>query len=353
MSDAAPALLYGVNWWSRANAILMADEPVEAAKHADDVLRAAASGRPVMVWASRMPPGLVEAAARGGARLTRIEDGFVRSPGLGAHFAPAYSLIFDDAGVYYDPTRASGLERLLATHVFDGALLDRAAALRQRLVAGAVSKYAVGRGPRPESPPGRARVLVVGQVADDASVRLGGGGVAGNLDLLERARAASPSAWIAYKPHPDVLRAGRKGHVSASDLSRVADAVWPDVAIADALDWAETVHVISSLAGFEALLRQKSVVVHGAPFYQGWGLTEDLGPTPARRGRALPLDALVAATLILYPRYLDPFERRPVEIEDLLARIEGGWTDPLVGRPRWHRAAAVVKATLGPFRRWI
>ena len=62
---------------------------------------------------------------------------------------------------------------------------------------------------------------------------------------------------------------------------------------------------MTSLAGFEALLRGKPVTTYGQPFYAGWGLTEDLCPVP-RRTRRRSLDELVAGALILYPRYLDP-----------------------------------------------
>jgi capsular polysaccharide export protein len=65
------------------------------------------------------------------------------------------------------------------------------------------------------------------------------------------------------------------------------------------------VHVLTSLTGFEALLREREVIVHGQPFYSGWGLTLDLAPPP-RRGRHLTLDELVAGALLLYPRYVDP-----------------------------------------------
>lgn len=331
----------------------MAGRPLVFTGDMETLKAAVGDGRDVYVWASREPAGLADAAAAGGGRIVRIEDGFVRSPGLGALFSPAYSLIFDPVGIYYDATRPSGLERLLAGRHFDAGVLARAAALRRRLVAGAVSKYAVGRGGAPASPAARDRVLVVGQVEDDASIRLGGADVRTNLALLERARAEHPAAWIAYKPHPDVLRAGRPGHVEAVRARPLADAIWPDIPIADALDWAEAVHTISSLAGFEALLRGKAAYVHGRPFYAGWGLTLDAAAQPERRSRKLPLDALVAATLLLYPRYLDPFSEEPVEAEALVDRLEAGWTDPLVGRPLWHRAAAAAKRRFGPLRRWV
>ena len=64
---------------------------------------------------------------------------------------------------------------------------------------------------------------------------------------------------------------------------------------------------MTSLTGFDALLRGKRVVVYGRPFYSGWGLTEDKGEAfPAgRRERALSLDELVAGALLHYPLYYD------------------------------------------------
>jgi len=84
---------------------------------------------------------------------------------------------------------------------------------------------------------------------------------------------------------------------------------------------ADELHVNSSLAGFEALLRGKPVTVHGVPFYAGWGLTTDRGPVPARRTVRRTLDELVAAAYLLYPRYLDPETGLPCPAEVLVQRL--------------------------------
>lgn len=351
-----PPLVFGVKWWNRPNLAAMWGKPVDFASSDTAFLAAIGAGRAAMAWASRAPVdgGAVD---ENDVPFWRIEDGFIRSPGLGAHFSPAYSLIFDDIGIYYDATRPSRLETMLEFEDFDTALLDRARKLRQRLIALAVSKYAVGQAGAPDTalasldtPANRDRILVVGQVEDDASIRLGGADIRTNLALIQQARETHPAAWIAYKPHPDVTQAGRPGFVAEAEALRTVDAVWPTIGITQALDWADAVHTISSLAGFEALLRGKTVHVHGRPFYAGWGLTQDHAPMPTRRTRTVALDALVAATLILYPRYLDPITRRPCTPEQLLDRIAEGWADPLLGRPTWHRAAARIKRTLGPLR---
>jgi capsular polysaccharide export protein len=85
------------------------------------------------------------------------------------------------------------------------------------------------------------------------------------------------------------------------------------------------VHVLTSLTGFEALLRGLDVTVHGHPFYAGWGLTRDMAGPLARRTRTLALSELIAGTLILYPRYIDPVTELPCPPEILLDRFAEGW----------------------------
>jgi capsular polysaccharide export protein len=82
----------------------------------------------------------------------------------------------------------------------------------------------------------------------------------------------------------------------------------------------DEVHTLTSLAGYEALLRNRRVVVHGQPFYAGWGLTEDLAPLP-RRNRRLSLEELTAGLLLLYARYVDPVTGLPCPAEVLLDRL--------------------------------
>jgi len=84
---------------------------------------------------------------------------------------------------------------------------------------------------------------------------------------------------------------------------RLCDELVVDAPMHELLEQVDEVHVLTSLAGFEALLRGKPVRCEGLPFYAGWGLTEDARPC-ARRTRRLHLDELVAATLILYPTYV-------------------------------------------------
>lgn len=282
---------------------------------------AAKTGRSLLAWGSTPPdlPG-----------LTRIEDGFLRSRGLGADLIPPLSLVTDDRGLYFDPSRESRLETLILSPPPPGGEA-RAERLIARLAALNLSKYNLPAAPLPELPPGH-RILVPGQVEDDASIRLGAGEVRTNRALLETVRAANPDAVILYKPHPDVEAGLRPGAISEQDLATLADLTLhraDPIALIAACD---EVWTITSTLGFEALLRGTPVTTLGAPFYAGWGLTRDLGPVPQRRlrrpdGSLQPrpsLAALAHAALIAYPRYIDPVTGRPCPPEVALDRLADG-----------------------------
>ncbi|MGI4731987.1 MAG: hypothetical protein ACRYFW_09590 [Janthinobacterium lividum] len=317
----------GMAWWKRAaiRRFLWAPRaaPLRFLSGPAAIRHAARTGGAVAIWPSRVSAATLAEAARRGVELVEVEDGFVRSVGLGANLVPPQSVAVDRLGIHYDPARPSELERLIEAGDFPPALLARAAALRTRLVAGGIGKYGGAQAAVPLPPrSGRRLVLVPGQVEDDRSVLLGGGCVAGNLDLLRRVRAAEPDAAIWYRPHPDVDAGHRRGGTSDADALLHADRVVRGGGMAALLARVDAVHVLTSLTGFEALLRGRDVTCHGVPFFAGWGLTRDLAPVPARRTRRASLDELVAATLIRYPRYLDPVTFLPCPVEVLVARIE-------------------------------
>lgn len=281
---------------------------------------ALAPGDAVAVWRSRLSKP--QEAALAGWAVLEVEDGFIRSAGLGADCVPPLSIIVDAIGVHFDPKQPSGLEELLQHADLAPELVARAADLRAAIIAGGLSKYE-SAAPLALTRPGGERwhVLVPGQVEDDRAVT-SGGALASNLELLRRARAhAGPDAFVIYKPHPDVLAGHRRGLLSADDMAAYADRVETEAPMAGLIDMVDELHVNSSLAGFEALMREKKVTVHGAPFYAGWGLTTDLGAVPARRTRRRTLDELVAAALLLYPRYLDPLTNLPCPPEVLVQRL--------------------------------
>ena len=338
------AAVFGVARWKRVTADAMLWDGSGPVRYRNASAPDLPSGARALAWKSRTPPSVLAGLADSDLALGELEDGFIRSVGLGANCVPPLSLIADFTGVYFDPGGPSDLEAILERNHIPDELRGRAAALRQMLVKAAISKYGHG-GTAVSRPAGnRRRVLVTGQVEDDRSVLSGGAGTS-NLELLARARTLEGDAWIVYKPHPDVEAGHRKGHVPEPDALRYADEVQRDAPIIPLIDSVDALHVITSLAGFEALLRGTPVTTHGVPFYAGWGLTRDLAPIPPRRSSQRSLDELVAATLLLYPRYLDPVTRLPCPAEVVVRRMAAGEariTSPLIRLREWQGRAQLL-----------
>ncbi|CAG0911193.1 unnamed protein product, partial [Cyprideis torosa] len=199
--------------------------------------------------------------------------------------------------------------------------LTRAASLRQQIVTSGVSKYNVGTGSWQRPASVSSVILVPGQVEDDASIRYGAPGINRNLDLLKAVRASNPDAYVVYKPHPDVLAGLRKKGQQEELVESYCDEVVLHVPINRLLEQVDAVHVMTSLTGFEALLRGLRVVCYGQPFYAGWGLTDDIIAAP-RRQRRLSLDQLVAGALILYPTYISQMTSRYTTPEQALEELK-------------------------------
>lgn len=266
-----------------------------------------------MVWASK-------SIGKG----VNVEDGFLRSRGLGADLVPPLSLVLDFEGIYYDPTRPSALERWIHRRAV-GLRPDQTERIHRligALVQDGLSKYNLS-GDLPDLPSGH-RILVPGQVEDDASILTGSPTLQTNAGLLARARAENPDAVILWKPHPDVEAGLRQGAVETPE--KWADLVLARCDMGALLQEVDEVWTMTSLTGFEALLRNCKVVTLGAPFYAGWGLTRDLGPIPARRlhGPRPTRDALAYASLIDYPRYFDPVTGSPCTVETVVNRLKTG-----------------------------
>ena len=286
---------------------------------ATSALSAAKSdGGRLVVWAGREPEQLAEQAKAMGAALFRMEDGFLRSRGLGSDFTPALSAVLDGTGVHYDPSAPSDLETLIQRGVSEA---DRArgARLRARIVAAGLSKYNLGGAPAPDWPTDRDRILVLGQVEDDRSVLLGCETIRTNAALLTEVRRLNPDAFLIWRDHPDV-RAGNRIGVLPPDAAALADARADDLDVVACIEAADAVAVMTSLAGFEALIRGKRVLTFGRPFFAGWGLTQDALPVPRRTARP-SVDDLVAAALILHPLHVAP-NGVPCEAEDLVTALE-------------------------------
>nr|WP_282450966.1 capsular polysaccharide biosynthesis protein [Marinobacter bryozoorum] len=253
--------------------------------------------------------------------VIRVEDGFIRSVGLGADLVQPQSWVLDDVGMYYDATCPSRLEQLLCETRFSAELLDRAGALTETLARLGTTKYNTGDRSWRRPDDVEQVILVPGQVESDASIRFGSPQVRSNLALLQSVREQHPGAWVVYKPHPDVVAGLRKPGTNEADAANWCDELVTDQDMAHMLGQVDAVHTMTSLTGFEALVRGIPVTCHGQPFYSGWGLTTDVFPCP-RRQRKLQLAELVAATLILYPTYVSRRTGQFTTVEAVIAEIQ-------------------------------
>jgi len=278
---------------------------------------------PVYIWGKK-PFVEVEAYVKENkSPFYRVEDGFVRSVSLGSDLTKAYSLVVDSRGIYFDPNSESDLEVMLNEKHFDDALITRARKLQAYLREKRISKYNADREEQVALPglrEGQRVILVPGQVEDDASIQYGADGMS-NLELLKRVAEAERDAYIIFKPHPDVQAGNRKGAVKATESEKYCNICIENVTPDSLFDLVDEVHTMTSLLGFEALIRGKKVTTYGLPFYTGWGLTTDKR-TLSRRRRKRSLDELVAAALICYPRYINPLDDKPCEVEVFLEALD-------------------------------
>jgi len=253
-----------------------------------------------------------------GGRAIQLEDGFLRSFGTGEHFPPL-SLVVDDHGIYYDSTRPSALETLLAfsVDVLEGIADDvkraKALVLEHRL-----SKY--NHAPdwaSTSSARTGEKVLVIDQTAGDMSVSLGAACADSFAAMLTAAYAENPQATIYVKTHPEVT-SGRKGgyltHVQDDARTVVLRQAVNPLSLIEQMD---KVYVVTSTMGFEALLAGKPVSVFGMPWYAGWGATDDR-QVCARRTRKRTVDELFAAAYFRYTRYLNPVTHERGTIFDVI-----------------------------------
>ncbi|MDY0489359.1 capsular polysaccharide biosynthesis protein [Pasteurella multocida] len=257
---------------------------------------------------------VVEYAKQQQLPLLRMEDGFLRSVGLGSNLTPPISLVLDDVGIYFDAQSRSRLEDILQHQSFTLKDLQRAETLKKTLIEQHIGKYNVGHTHLCLTHIRQNKLLVVGQVENDTSIQYGSPHIRTNAELLCTVRKNNPQAYIIYKPHPDVVAGNRKNTDRPDDYRQYADFVVEKANILDCINQVDEVHTMTSLAGFEALLREKKVHCYGLPFYSNWGLTVD-HLSLNRRSRKLSLLELIAGVLIYYPQYIDPKTKTMIDVQ--------------------------------------
>ncbi|MEO3990174.1 capsular polysaccharide biosynthesis protein [Pseudocitrobacter cyperus] len=303
-----------------------------------------------VVWGVNGEAKFSQAAHTQNLPIWRMEDGFLRSSGLGSDLHMPLSLVLDKTGIYYDARRASDLETLLNHSALRADQRARALALQQTLVNNKLSKYNLGKGwQRPDAAAGKRLLLVPGQVENDASIATGTVDIQSNLALLRTVRERNPDAFIVYKPHPDVLAGNRPGLINAEVMAQLADCVALDADIIDCITACDELHTMTSLSGFESLMHGKTVYCYGLPFYAGWGLTHDEHACP-RRSRTLTLEDLIYQTLVVYPTYIHPHEKSLIPVEEAAAWLMEQTRPETIARKKAGRITRWVRKGVNLYR---
>lgn len=267
-------------------------------------------------WGTKLPAYARRFAQRHSISMRFVEDGFLRSFHPGALHTRPYSLAIDASAPYYDTSSTTDLRRILesAPTTQDDVAANKAEAGIALMRAAFLTKY---YSLRIESevwtpPPlgGQALVLVVGQVEDDASIRLGYKRHAheprfSNYLLVKQAVESHPGACVLYRPHPDTFHNGRKSRREA-EIARLCTMIAPTVPLHAVFPYVKHVYVGTSLVGLEAALWGIPVTTLGLPFYAA---TEKIRSLQSSRVTPMPrlgISALFQAVYLDYPKYVHP-----------------------------------------------
>ncbi|MDI1472959.1 hypothetical protein QI155_10490 [Thermodesulfovibrio sp. 1176] len=270
----------------------------------------------LLVWSVRQQYSLPQIQ---GLNVISVEDGFVRSVGLGAEHTMPISLVFDDLGIYFDSTSENRLEHILNELESTETIEQTARKIINLIRLYQINKYNLNENEW-QVKVNRKIIVVPGQVENDKSIQYGSPVVKDNLTLLKEVRRRNPDSYIVFKVHPDIYRNCRVNHTSKKQYYEYADEVVENFSTFSLIKHADEIHTMTSLFGFEALLQHKKVVCYGQPFYAGWGLTEDIYPVERRKNH-LTLEQLVYGAYFVYPMYVSLITGQRINAMEAIAEI--------------------------------
>ncbi len=330
-SDKPVALLWGFNnWkWGFVSDYLpeyrtaFAPRKILSAQSLSAIKRFPLKPAAFIFWGYTEPDSVRRYAQANNIKIYRMEDGFIRSSSLGASHSTPYSLVLDTKGLHYNPEETSDIEEILNNHTFSEQELASAKTCMDLMQDLALSKY---------NPPSlntdnqavikiRKRVVVLGQVDDDMSIRLGNPDRWSMIELIRLAKLENPDADILYRPHPDIYQGYQTSKFRKRAVEKICELASPEIPLSEFLDTVDHVYTITSLSGLEALLKGKKVTVVGAAFYAGWGLTDDRIKFPRRTAKRTLLE-LYAGVYLKYPRYLADLEDSEIGFQAAALRIK-------------------------------
>ncbi|WP_257396318.1 capsular polysaccharide biosynthesis protein [Campylobacter lari] len=274
----------------------------------------------IFVGWGRKKSGLkaIALAKKYNVKFLLLEDGFLRSLNLGVENSPSFSIVKDDVGIYYDATAPSKLENILNTYEFSTEGLEQAKKAIELIKKEKLSKYNNNLCiPKELFGANEERVLIITQVANDASLKFGLADNFSTQDIINDAIKENPNAKIYIKIHPDVLSGKKQSDFDVQDLPNNCVVIKENYNPVELLSYFKKVYIKTSGMGFEALMLGCECVCYGVPFYAGWGLTQDKQACK-RRLKKRTLEEIFYAAYILYSEYFNPCLNQKSDIFDTI-----------------------------------
>ncbi|EAI5560821.1 capsular polysaccharide biosynthesis protein [Campylobacter lari] len=260
----------------------------------------------------------IELAKKHNAKFLLLEDGFLRSLNLGVENSPSFSIVKDDVGIYYDATASSKLENILNIYEFNTEELEQAKKAIELIKKEKLSKYNNNLCmPKELFGANEERILIITQVANDASLKFGLADGFSTQDIINDAIKENPNAKIYIKIHPDVLSGKKQSDFDVQDLPNNCVVIKENYNPIELLSHFKKVYTKTSGMGFEALMLGCECVCYGMPFYAGWGLTQDKQACK-RRLKKRTLEEVFYAAYILYSEYFNPYLKQKSDIFDTI-----------------------------------
>ncbi|EAJ6136095.1 capsular polysaccharide biosynthesis protein [Campylobacter lari] len=260
----------------------------------------------------------IELAKKHNAKFLLLEDGFLRSLNLGVENSPSFSIVKDDVGIYYDATASSKLENILNIYEFNTEELEQAKKAIELIKKEKLSKYNNNLCmPKELFGANEERILIITQVANDASLKFGLADGFSTQDIINDTIKENPNAKIYIKIHPDVLSGKKQSDFDVQDLPNNCVVIKENYNPIELLSHFKKVYTKTSGMGFEALMLGCECVCYGMPFYAGWGLTQDK-QVCKRRLKKRTLEEVFYAAYILYSEYFNPYLKQKSDIFDTI-----------------------------------